>query len=251
MPEGPHTPSGVGASSVRCRKPTGEPQVWQSHRVVRVQVREEDITDARQRNPELPEPLRGAAPAVDYQRLLARLNERTWPKSVDDRVRASRSKQRHPNRRFRAVCGGRDGRVLGVQRRCNTRVSAATATQCAASVCSESSRFPLGFQSGPTLGDHVSTCSTDFEVGGLSITCWIGAQLRVCCDQRSGLRRRARSYSPWRRARIVRSVPTWRSAGDDLCGRAAPGPITHELHEQPHAFVHGLLCHGFVLDARP
>ena len=63
-------------------QPACEPDVRNARSVVRVIVRQQQRIDPTDRNAELIEPDRGAAPGVDQQLLVARLDERAWTEPI-------------------------------------------------------------------------------------------------------------------------------------------------------------------------
>src|SRR5216684_4415306 len=77
------------------RQPAGQPQVWDTGRVIRMIVGEEKDIDFSRRYSHLPKTHGGAATGIDQNLLIARFDESTWPETIEPRDRRTCADQCH------------------------------------------------------------------------------------------------------------------------------------------------------------
>lgn len=76
-------------------QPACEPQIGDTHDVIRMQVGNEESNDRSQLDAGLNQAHGDATPAIDEQRLAACLHQHTWAKTVDRRLGAAGAEQGH------------------------------------------------------------------------------------------------------------------------------------------------------------
>src|SRR5258708_33798220 len=77
------------------RQPAGQPQVWDTGRVIRMVVGEEEDIDLSRRYFHLPKTNGSAAAGIDQNLLIARFDESTWPETIEPRDRRTCADQCH------------------------------------------------------------------------------------------------------------------------------------------------------------
>ena len=76
-------------------QPASEPEIGNTHDMIRMQVGDEEPIDRSQLDAGLNQAHGDATPTIDEQRLAACLHQNTWAKSVDRRLRAAGAEQGH------------------------------------------------------------------------------------------------------------------------------------------------------------
>ena len=88
-------PEDLPGRSTSCEDPSREPEVRQSHHVIRMQMREEHRVDRGERHVQLSEALRCSTSRVEHQDLIAHLDEGARSESHDVELRRAGTEQRH------------------------------------------------------------------------------------------------------------------------------------------------------------